>query len=416
MAPLGNHGGLQARNRWLVWTIGIIAGVIVLASFISRDPAAPVRAANVGRSDVRSVISSNGKVEPIQNFEAHSPTGTTVKRVMVKEGDRVKRGQLLVVMDDADARSQASRALAQVRASEADIHALHSGGTREEVITVQSELTKAQTARDTAQRNLESLRHLQQTGAASTGEVKEAEDQLARADADVKLLAQKQKNRFSQPEAARVQAQGAEAQSAYAAAQSVLGKLNVRAPFDGIVYSLPVREGNYLNPGDLVLQEADLSQVRVRAFVDEPDVARLSLGEKIEVSWDALPGRTWNSAVNSLPSTLKLHGTRNVGETTCVVGNSDYTLLPNVNVGVTIVTAEHKNVLTVPREAIRQDDDKPYVFQVVNGQLERRDINISVANLTQVEVTGGIAEGSQVALTATNAKPLRGGLAVKVVQ
>ena len=65
-------------------------------------------------------------------------------------------------------------------------------------------------------------------------------------------------------------AQKTQAQTSYAAASDVLTQLNIRAPFAGIVYSLPVREGNYLNPGDLILQEADLSQVLVRAFVDEP--------------------------------------------------------------------------------------------------------------------------------------------------
>ncbi len=416
MASNDSSGAFYERHRWLIWTIGIVAAVVLFASFGSRDKTVPVRAATVGRSKVRSVISSNGKIEPIQNFEAHAPIGTTVKRVLVKEGDHVKKGQLLAVLNDAEALSQASRALAQVRGAEADIHALETGGTREEVLTVESELAKARTARDTAQRNLEALRRLQQNGAASPGEVKAAADQLASATADVQLLEQKQKDRYSKPEAARVQAQGTQAQSAYAAAENILSQLSVRAPFDGVVYSLPVREGNYLNPGDLVLQEADLSKVRVRAFVDEPDVARLSPGEKIEVTWDAMPDRVWESSVGTLPSTLKLHGSRNVGETTAILDNRDYKLLPNVNVGVTIITAEHTSALTVPREAIRQDDEKPYVFQIVDNQLQRRDVEISIANLTQVEVTGGIQENALVALASTNSKPLRSGLSVKVIQ
>ena len=104
----------------------------------------------------------------------------------------------------------------------------------------------------------------------------------------------------------------------------MLGRLLIRAPFDGIVYSLPVKRGAYVNPGDLVLQEADLSRVLVRAFVDEPDVARLSPGEKIEVTWDAMPGRVWNGSVSAVPAAVKLHGTRNVGETTCIVAESGF--------------------------------------------------------------------------------------------
>ena len=278
--------------------------VILLASFMSRGEVIPVRAASLGRSTIRSIVSTNGKVEPIQSFEAHAPVGTTVKRLLVKEGQQVKRGQLLAQLEDADASSQAARALAQVRAAQAEISAVQSGGNHEEVLTLESQLGKARTRRDTAQRNLDALQRLQQNGAASPGEVKQAQDQLAAAEADLKLLQQKQGDRYSAPEVARVDAQKNEAQSAYAAAENILRQLNIRAPFDGIVYSLPVHQGSYVNPGDLVLQEADLSKVLVRAFVDEPDVGRLASGQPIELTWDAVPGRTWNGSVTTfhLPS------------------------------------------------------------------------------------------------------------------
>ncbi|HEV2729044.1 MAG TPA: efflux RND transporter periplasmic adaptor subunit [Terriglobales bacterium] len=415
MANGNNSASFIARHRWLVWGGGIVAAVIVLASFMSHDDPLPIRAATVQPGTIRSIVSTNGKVEPLRSFEAHAPVGTTVKKLLVKEGDQVKQGQLMVELDDAGARSEAAKALAQIRSSEADVSAIQSGGNREEVLTLEAQLAKAQTQRDAAQRNVEALRRLQQQGAASPGEVKSAENQLAAAEADLKFLQQKQKDRYSKPEVARVQAQANEAHSAYQAAEDVLTKLNIRAPFDGIVYSLPARQGAYVNPGDLILQEADLSKVLVRAFVDEPDVGRLAPGQRIEITWDAVPGRIWNGALSTVPASVKLRGTRNVGETTCMVDNNDFKLLPNINVGVTIVTAEHHDVLTVPREAVRQEDSKVYVLQVLNNALHRRDVQTSISNLTQVEITGGIPANSVVALTSVNSKPLRDGSAVKVV-
>jgi len=415
MAQNGRKASVIARRRWILAAAAIVVAVILLASFASRDDSVPVLAVTVSRSTIRSVISTNGKVEPVQNFEAHAPVGTTVKRILVKEGDHVKRGQLLVELDAATARSQAARAMAQVRASEADVNAIERGGTQEEVLTWQAQLVKARADRDAAQRNLDALTKLQQSGAASPGEVRVAQGQLAAADAEVKLLESKQTQRYSRPEVARVAAQGSEAQSAYAAAEDILSQLVIRAPFDGIIYSLPVRQGAYVNPGDLVLQEADLSKVLVRSFVDEPDVARLAPGEKIEVTWDAMPGQVWKGSVSAVPAAVKLHGTRNVGETTCVVANRDFKLLPNINVGVTIVTAQHDNALTVPREALRLDDGTPYVYQVANNQLFRRNVQTAISNLTQAEITSGVAEGTVVALGSVNTKPLRDRLPVKIV-
>jgi HlyD family secretion protein len=415
MAAIENNMGFIARNRWIVWALGIIAAVIVLASFMSRDEVIPVRTARVQRTTIRSVISTNGKIEPLENFEAHAPVGTTVRRVLVKEGDHVKKGQLLVQLNDAEARNQAAKALSGVRNSEADVAAVQSGGTHEEVLTTEAQLVKARSDRDAAQLNLEAVQRLQQKGAATPGEVKAAQTQMETASADLKLLEQKQHGRYSQPEVARVDAQRTEAQTAFSAAEDVLSQLNIRAPFAGIVYALPVREGNYLNPGDLILQEADLSKVLLRAFVDEPDVGRLAPGQKIEVTWDALSGRTWTGSITSIPSAVKLHGTRNVGEITSVVENKDLKLLPNVNVGVTIVTTEDQNALAVPREAIRQEDGSTYVYEVANDVLQRRDVKTSVSNLTQVEVTSGISEDALVAIASTNTKPLRPGVSVKVV-
>jgi HlyD family secretion protein len=415
MSWTGNSSGFWYRNRWLLWTAGIVAGVVLFASFMSRGEVVPVRAAVALRTTIRSVVSTNGKVEPIESFEAHAPVGTTVTQVLVREGDHVKKGQLILQMNDVGARSAAAQALAQVRSAEADLGAVQRGGNREELLTLDSALVKARTAHDAAQRNLEALRRLQKDGAASPGEVRAGEDQLERANADLTLLEQKQKGRYSSPEIARVEAQRHEAQAAYDAAEDALRQLNVRAPFSGIVYSLPVLQGAYVNPGDLVLQEADLSKVRVRAFVDEPDVGRLIGGEPIEVTWDAMPGRIWHSTVTMTPAVIKLHGTRNVGETTCVVDNPDLKLLPNVNVGVTIITAEHHDVLTVPREAVHQEDSRTYVYQIQNDELVRRDVQTSISNLTQVELTAGLSDNVLVALAPLNSKPLRGGLAVRVV-
>jgi HlyD family secretion protein len=416
MALSTSQTGFLGRKRWLMWAAGIALAVVLLASFMSRGDVVPVRVATVERGTIRSLVSTNGKVEPVQSFEAHAPVGTTVKKLLVGEGQQVKKGQLLAQLDAAEASSQAARALSQVRAAQAESSAAQSGGNREEVLTLASQLAKARTARDTSQRNLEALRRLQQNGAASPGEVKQAEDQFAAAEADLKLLQEKQKDRYSAPERARVEAQRSEAQSAYAASENILRQLNIRAPFDGVVYSLPVHQGSYLNPGDLILQEADLSKILVRAFVDEPDVGRLARGQPVQLTWDAVPGRTWQGRVNTIPSTVKLLGTRNVGETTFVVDNQDLKLLPNINVGVTIVTAEHPNALTVPREAVRLDDGKTFVFQVVNDELKRRDIQTAISNLTQVEVTGGITDKAMLALASTNSKPLQDGLAVKVVR
>jgi HlyD family secretion protein len=408
-----NNSNTWFWRRWL-WPLLALFGVLLAFSYLRQTPL-KVRVAVVQRGPIRSLVSTNGKIEPVQYFEAHAPVPTTVKRLLVKEGDHVRKGQLLLELDDADIRSQAAKAHAQVKSAQAEESTIQTGGTQAEVLTLNAQIAKAQSDRDTTQRNLDALRRLQQQGAASPGEVKAAEDRLQSIQADLTMLQQKKQDRYSQPEVAKIQAQGEEAQAAYQAATNSLDKSSVRAPFDGVVYSVPVKQGAFVQAGELLLQQADLSHVIVRAFVDEPDVGRLQQGQPVEVTWDALPGRTWTGQVNTVPATVKPRGSRNVGETTCMIDNHDFRLLPNINVGVTIIVAQHDNVLTLQRDAIRSDDSKPYVFEITDDHLKVQPVQISLQNLTRVEIASGLSQGAKVALPAEESKPLVDGALIKVV-
>jgi HlyD family secretion protein len=413
--PLNGNSSEHRPRRWWVTPLVIVAAVAVMAAFVFHhaDDAVPVRTAAVKQGTIRSLVSTNGKIEPVANFEAHAPVATSVRRVLVKEGDSVKQGELLVVLDDADARVQAARAQTLLKAAQADLSAAERGGTQEEVLSLDAQLVKAGTDRDSAQHNLDALKRLEQQGAASAGEVREAENALARANAQLTFLHQKQTKRYSNAELARVKAQQDEAQAAYDDAEDVLAKSNVRAPFAGIVYSLPVKQGGFVAAGELLLQLSDLRKVVVRAFVDEPDVGRLAPGDPMEITWDAVPARIWRTTVTAVPSTVKLHGSRNVGETTSIVDNKDLKLLPNINVGVTIIAGQHDNVLVVPREAVRMDDSKPYVLLVSGHELKRREVETALSNLTQVEIIHGLAASDVVAINSSNGKPIGDGTQIK---
>src|SRR5271165_1872907 len=414
----GNGNGQKPVNgkRTGIILVALVLAVVVLAAFVSlRRSRVPIRTGRVERQNLTASIATNGKIEALDNFEAHAPVATTVKRVYVRQGQWVKPGQLLLQLEDVNARLQAARAEAQLKGAQADVSAVESGGTKEEVLGTRNSLVKAQADRDAAQRNLEAMQRLLQTGSASQAEVDAAQNQLRVADANVHYLQQKLTGRYSQQEVGHVEAQQTEARASLAAAQQLLKNSNVSAPREGMVYSLPVQQGAFVNAGDLLVQVADLHKVRVRAFIDEPEIGKLQKGQEVEVTWDALAGRVWKGALETLPTTVVQRGTRMVGEVTCVVDNSDLKLLPNTNVNVAVVTARVENALTVPRESVHQDSKGQYVYQVVKGELRRREVQTSVSNLTQIAVTGDLADNAVLALGATNLRSLENGMAVKPV-
>ena len=415
---VGSQNGQRSVNgkRTGIVLIGVVLAVVVLAAFVSmRRSQVPIRVGHAERATITASIATNGKIEALNNFEGHAPMATTVKKVFVQQGQWVKPGQLLLQLEDANARLQAARAEAQLKGAQADVSAVESGGTKEEVLATRNALVKAQADRDTAQRNLEAMQRLLKTGAASQAEVDAAQNQLRVADANVHYVQQKLHGRYSQQEVVHVEAQQTEARASLAAAQQLLKNSNVSAPREGMVYSLPVQQGAFVNAGDLLVQVADLHKIRVRAFIDEPEIGKLQKGQQVEVTWDALAGRVWKGTLETLPTTVVQRGTRVVGEVTCVVDNSDLKLLPNTNVNVAVITARVENALTVPRESVHQDAKGQYVYQVVNGELRRREVQTSISNLTQIAVTGDLANNAVLALGATNMRSLENGMAVKPV-
>src|ERR1051326_5759817 len=206
MASPAQQEQARRNNLWFS-AIAVIAIVVVVGAFTSmRHADTPLHAERAIRGPVVASISTNGKIEAADNFEAHAPAPATVKKLLVKEGDQVKAGQLLLQLDDAAARAQAARASAQIKAADAVVHAVQSGGTQEEVLSTQSELNKAQAELSDAQRNLAALQKLQATGAASAGEVLAAQERLNRAQADVNVLRQKRTQRYSPQEIAQAEA------------------------------------------------------------------------------------------------------------------------------------------------------------------------------------------------------------------
>jgi len=207
----------------------------------------------------------------------------------------------------------------------------------------------------------------------------------------------------------------AEARAANDAAQEMLHNANITAPRAGTVYSVPVRTGTFVNAGDLLVQVADLNTMQVHAFVDEPEIGKLQIGQKVTLTWDAIPGRTWEGVVSHVPTTVVTRGTRSVGEVVCNVDNRDLKLLPNVNVNVLIITAREDNAMTVSREAVLQEAGKHFVYVVNNGHLKRTEVQTAISSLTRIQVVKGLQDNQEVALGSVNSQPLVDGAPAKVV-
>jgi HlyD family secretion protein len=407
----------RTNTRW-IWIAAFVAIVLIFYGVhLATRTRLPVRVAVAARGNLETKKSTNGKVEPQQIFEAYAPFPGVVKALYVHEGDRVTQGKLLVSMDDSDARSRVATALAALKTAQASYGATMQGGTQEERLSLNGQLQRAVIDRDQAQHDLAALQKLEATGAASQSEVSAAQERLAADNSSLQVLQQRKTERYDAADLARAKASLADAQAAYAAAQQTESQANVRAPFPGTVYSVPVSQTEFVQQGGRLISMADMSKLQVRAYFDEPEIGSLRIGQPILIQWDALPGKLWHGHIIRVPSTIVNYNiTRNVGEVLASIDDPDSRLLPETNVRVTVTVADLANVLTIPREALHIEDGANYVYTVRDGKLNRVPVNIDNLNLTEVQILSGLHEGDTVALGTTNGQPLGAGLPVEVVK
>jgi HlyD family secretion protein len=375
-----------------------------------------IHAFPAARLPLVSTISTNGRVEPEENYELHSPIATSVKAVYVQPGDVVAAGKLLMVLDSTGARARLASAESGVKAAQAALEAATHNGSQQERQMAAADGTRARLERDEARRSLETLTKLKATGAASASEVAAAQERLDAAEASLHASDQGANNRYSPAEVERARAAVADAQAGLAEARQVVAQTEVHAPAAGTVYSLDAKPTEFVEEGKLLLQVADLHHERIRAYFDEPEIGKLALGQKIQIKWDAKPGRIWNGHIERTPVTVINLGTRSVGEVLVKVDDLDDELLPETNVNVTATTSSEANALTVPREALRSENGKNYVFKVAGDELQRVAVTTGALNLTQVAILTGLAEGDLVATSTVSGTPLRERVPIKVVR
>ena len=174
---------VEARRKTIssgtLWIAGAIALVFIFfgVRWMTREKL-PVRVAESQVQDLIKSSSTNGRVEPQHIFEAHAPEATVVKDVYVHVGQQVRQGQLLVALDDSNARARLAAATAALRAAQAGYQSVENGGTHQEQLALASNLAKAQIDCEQAARDLDVVQKLAAKGAAAPSEVAQAQTRL----------------------------------------------------------------------------------------------------------------------------------------------------------------------------------------------------------------------------------------------
>jgi HlyD family secretion protein len=385
------------RKILLALLLAGAAGAIVWGILRKSEPP-KVNFVRVKRQTLISTLPTNGKVEPSEWQSARAETSGIVTKVPVEAGQFVAKGALLASIADPALQTEIDAAEAKAAEARANLAALDAGGRPAEFTDIENNLARAHFDLDQQRKTAESLARLVQKQAATLQDLDGAREKVRQTELEIVGLEKRRKSLVAQPDRAAAKARLDEAESALRHARERASVSQVRAPIAGIVYGLEVRAGSYVNAGDLVTNVGRLDTLRVRVYVDEPELGRVAEGQSVTITWDALPGRQWHGRVEKKPASIQPLGSRQVGEVICSIQNEGRALIPGTNVNAEIRTGIADDALVIPKEALRHDAQGDYVLALNGDILERRAVKKGISSVTQVQILTGLAENDAIAL------------------
>jgi HlyD family secretion protein len=393
----------------------LLLGIAASAWWIWHKKTEPseIRFAKVKRETLVSTLPTNGKIEPIQWQSVRAESEGLVEKVPVQEGQVVTKGALLAQLSQSGLGASLSAAEARVAQAQADLATLEAGGKSAELVDIDNSLARARLDREAAMREYNVLRRLADKQAATLNDVQQAQGRLREADLQIEGLQRRRAALVGKSDKAVALARLHEAEAAAALARTRIAQTQIRAPIFGVLYGLKIRPGAFLQPGDEIGNIGQLDRVRVRVYVDEPELGRVSVGQPVAITWSAQPGRHWNGTVEKGATGIVALGTRQVGEVLCTIDNPGHELVPGTNVDAEIRTTVVQDALTIPRETLRREASGLGVYRLDGETIRWRPVQTGASSVTRIAIGQGLEDGDAVALPS--GEVLKDGARVKPV-
>lgn len=347
---------LSSLQKYRGWIVGLIllagAGFYGYSYLQAQDkPKTVGRQIKVERGDLVAVVSATGTISPVNNVNVSSKITGLITEVRVVENQRVKTNDVLILLDDSKLRAQVAQAAARLANAEA---------------------------------NYARAKRMNAAGGYSNQQL-----DAARMEYDV-------------------------AKASYEDASSNLEDTVIKAPIDGMVIGKPIPAGQTVSPGIsnpmVLLTVADLGLMQIEALVDESDIGKVQLDQKVSFTVDAYPDKTFTGKVAVISNKANIQQNVVYYSVFIDVESPEGLLKPTMTARVSIHVGERKNVLIVPTLAIKDNKGQRFVQVMRGGQPEQVKITTGMSSEDKIEVVNGLKQGDMIVLPQAKTGPGGGGM------
>ncbi len=461
------------KRKWKVWLIiiGVLvfAGGIIAAVNYNKRGIVEVQTGRAQRQDLSSIVTASGEIKPKNYINIGANAQGVITEIVVKEGDRVRKGELLAMLESVQPQADVNAQKANLDSAEADTTSAEASLRAADENLTSSLATVDRSKADLEQSKLDFAR----------GQQLLEERLIAKQEFDSRRTTYESRQaavREAEARVAQAKAQQAQAASQLVGAQKriaqgkamltrfddILRKHNTYAPLDGVVTNLPVRVGETVVPGiqnssaSTIMTIADMSLITAEVKVDETDIVNVALGQSGDITIDAIPNKTFKGHVTEIGNTAILRSTGQAASQSAIssqeakdfkvvlaLDNPPDEVRPGLSATAKITTATRKTALTIPIQAltVRQKGDlepekkggvqaasKPDpvaekarkeeiqgVFVVANGKAVFRKVDTGITGATDIEVLTGLKDGDEIVTGSYKAiRTIRNETKVKV--
>ena len=445
------------KRKWKILIGILILSVLAIGVYastvLSKKGVVTVQTGNVVRQDLTSLVTASGEIKPRNYINIGANAQGELKDILVKEGDRVRKGQLLARIESTQPEADVRAQEAAVNSAEADSSASEAGmkSADENIRTLQAGIDKDKSDLDRAKAEFDRSQSLYNEHLLAKQDFEmrkfayEAQQATVR-QSEMRLVQSRAQKEQAAAQLASAQKRIAQAKANLVRFNDLLNKRSVTAPLEGVVTNLPVRVGETVVPGvqnsaaSTIMTIADMSLITSEIKVDETDIVNVKMGQTADVTIDAIPNKTFKGHVIEIGNTAILRSTGVAASQSAVssqeakdfkvvvaLDNPPDEVRPGLSCTAKITTATRKNVLTIPIQALTvrqkgQLEPKPKdgkgvqaattkldpvaekakkeelqgVFVVSGGKAVFKKVETGITGATDIEVLSGLNEGEEI--------------------
>ncbi len=385
--------------KWGVAALLVVA--VSAAALLASRRGTAVQLVPVVRTGIVQSVVATGRLNAPARMDIGAEVTSTVLDVRVREGDRVKAGDVLLRLLDAEARAslqQARAALLEARGRATQQATVAAPVARQAVVQAEAAFTSAE-------REYQRARDLVAQGFFSQQKLDDAQRALDTARSALQSArVQAQANQPSGIERTLAASRTDQAQAAVGVAEARLARLSITSPVDAIVLTRSVEPGSMAQPGRVLLTLAAQGGTRIDANVDEKNLRLIKLGMAAKAVADAYPGQSFDAQLNYIAPAIDPQ--RGTVEVRLAVPNAPAFLRPDMTVSVEMVGGVKEDALVLPSGAVRDADrEAPWVLALQDGRAVRMPVTLGLRGVGAVEIVKGLAEGQQVIPQTEKAAP-----------